>query len=125
MYSSNPTVFIRNQQNRKNNDKTLQLPMPSITENLLPSDKTRKDFPPLPYTTENQQFIKKLNFESSDLTDIEYANFCKILITNQICYAKHRNDVGKISTPFRIRPKEIVNFKHKDLLKYQFVIEID
>ena len=40
------------------NDKTLQLPIPSVTGNLRPSDKIRKDFPPLPYTTENQQFIK-------------------------------------------------------------------
>ena len=29
-----------------------------------------------------------------------------ILFTNQHCYAKHRNDVGKIFTPFRIRIKE-------------------
>ena len=41
------------------NDKTLQLPIPSITGNLRPSDKIRKDFPPLPYTAENQQFFKK------------------------------------------------------------------
>ena len=39
------------------NDKTLQLPLPSITGNLRPSDKTRKDFPSLPLTTKNQQFI--------------------------------------------------------------------
>ena len=38
-------------------DKTLQLPIPSITGNVRPSDKIRKDFPSLPYTTENQQFI--------------------------------------------------------------------
>ena len=41
------------------NDKTLQLPIPSVTGNLRPSNKIRKDFPPLPYTAENQQFIKK------------------------------------------------------------------
>ena len=87
------------------NDKTLQLPKPSVTGNLRPSDKIRKDFPPLPYSTENQQFIKKWNFEYSDLTDTEYVNLCNILIDNQNCYAKH-NDVGKISTPFRIRIKD-------------------
>ena len=86
--------------------KHLKLPIPSITGNLRPSDKIRKDFPSLPYTTENQQFIKKFNFEYSDLTDTEYVNLCSILINNQNCYAKHRNDVGKISTPFRIRIKE-------------------
>ena len=47
------------------NDKTLQLPIPSITGNLRPSDKISKDFPSLPYTTENQQFTKKFNFEYS------------------------------------------------------------
>ena len=41
------------------NDKTLQLPIPSVTGNLRPSDKIRKDFPSLAYTLENQQFIKK------------------------------------------------------------------
>ena len=84
------------------NDKKLQLPTPSVTGNLRPSDKIRKDFPPLPYSTENQQF----NFEYSDLTDTEYVNLCNILVNNQNCYAKHKNDVGKISTPFRIRIKE-------------------
>ena len=88
------------------NDKTLQLPLPSVTGNLRPSDKIRKDFPPLPYTTENQQFIKKINFEYSYLTNTEYVKLCNILISNQHCYAKHKNDVGKTSTPFRIRIKE-------------------
>ena len=88
------------------NDKTLQLPIPSVTGNLRPSDNIRKDFPSLPYTAENQQFVKKFNFEFSDLTDTEYVNLCNILINNQNCYAKHRNDLGKISTPFRIRIKE-------------------
>ena len=60
----------------------------------------------LPYTVENQQFIKKVNFEYSDLNDTEYLNLCHFLINNQNCYAKHRNDVGKISTIFRIRIKE-------------------
>ena len=87
-------------------DKTLQLPMPSITGNLRPSDKIRKDFLSLPYTIENLQFIKKFNFEYSDLTDSEYIQLCNILVNNQSCHAKHKNDVGKISTPFRIRIKE-------------------
>ena len=41
------------------NDKTLQLPILSVTGNLRPSDKIRKDFPSLPYIAENQQFFKK------------------------------------------------------------------
>ena len=105
------------------NAKTLQLPIPSVTGNLRPSDKIRKGFPSLPYTAENQQFTKK--FEYSDLTDTEYVNRCNILINNQHCYAKHKNDVGKISTPFRLRIKKIVNDKRKDPLKFQFTIEID
>ena len=88
------------------NDKTLQLPIPSVTGNLRPSDKIRKDFPSLLYTAEIQQFMKKLNFEYSDLTDTENVNLCNILINNQNCYAKHRNDVGKVSTPFKIDIKE-------------------
>ena len=80
------------------NDKTLQLPIPSVTGSLRPSDKIRKDFFSLPYTPENQQFIKKFNFEYSYLTDTEYVNLCNILINNQHCYANHRKDVGKIST---------------------------
>ena len=46
------------------NDKTLQLPLPSVTGSLRPSDKIRKDFPPLPYSTENQQFIKSLTLNT-------------------------------------------------------------
>ena len=48
---------------REMNDKTLQLHIPSVTGNLRPSDKFTKDFPSIPYTAENQQFIKKFNFE--------------------------------------------------------------
>ena len=88
------------------NDKTLLLPMPSVTGNLRPSDKIRKEFHSLPYTVENQQFVKKFTFAYSDLTNTDYVNLCNILINNQNCYAKHRNDVGKISTSFRIRIKE-------------------
>ena len=67
------------------NDKTLQLPIPSVTGNLRPSDKIRKEFPSLPYTKENEQFIKKFNFEYSDLTDNEDVNLCNILINKQHC----------------------------------------
>ena len=37
------------------NDKTLQLPIPSVTGNLRPSDKIRKNIRSLPYTAENQK----------------------------------------------------------------------
>ena len=41
------------------NDKTVQLPIPSVTGNLRPSGKIRRDFLPLPYTAESLQFVKK------------------------------------------------------------------
>ena len=97
------------------NDKTLQLPIPSVTGKLRPSDKIRKDFPSLTYTAENQKLIKKFNFEYSELTDNEYVNLCIALINNQHCYAKHRNDVGKVSAPFRIRIKENCKLQTKTL----------
>ena len=40
------------------------------------------------------------------MTDTEYINLCNIIFNNQHCYAKRRNDVGNISTSFRIRIKE-------------------
>ena len=40
------------------------------------------------------------------MTDTENVNLCNVLRNNQHCYAKHKNDVRKISTPFRIRIKE-------------------
>ena len=100
-----PQSLLKNN-NIEINDKTHQLPIPSGTGNLRPSDKIRKEFISLPYTAENQQFIKKFNFEYSDLTDTECVNICNILINDQHCYAKHKNDVGTISTPFRIRIEE-------------------
>ena len=57
------------------NYKTLPLPIPSIAGKLRPSDKIRKDFPSLPYTTENLQFLKKFNFEYSALTILNMYNF--------------------------------------------------
>ena len=56
------------------NDKTLQLPIHSVTGNFRPSNKSRKEFPSLPHSAENPQFIKKFNFEYSDLTDTECVN---------------------------------------------------
>ena len=88
------------------NDKTLQLPIPSITRNLRLSDKVRKIFLLYFILKKIYNLYKKSNFEFSDLTDSEYVQLCNILVNNQNCYAKHKNDVGKISTPFRIRVKE-------------------
>ena len=54
------------------------------------------------------------------MTDTEYVNLCNILINNQHCYAKHRNDVGKISTPFRIRIEENCKFQTQRPSKVPF-----
>ena len=65
----------------------------------------KRFFPSLPYTSENLIFINKFNFQFSDLTDTEYITLCNKLLKYKTCYATHKNDVGKISTPFRIRLK--------------------
>ena len=64
----------------------------------------KRIFPSLPYTSENLKFINKLN-QVSDVTDTEYITLCNMLLKYKTCYATHENDVGKISTPFRIRLK--------------------
>ena len=51
------------------------------------------------------------------MTDTEYVNFCKIIINYQHCYAKHKNDLGKISTPSRIRIKENCKLQTQRLSK--------
>ena len=75
--------------------------------NVQPTSHTseKRIFPSLPYTSENLKFINKVNFQFSDLTDSEYITLCNMLLKYKTCYATHKNDVGKISTPFRIRFK--------------------
>ena len=62
----------------------------------------KRIFPSLPYTSEILKFIK-FNFQFSDFTDTEYITLCNMLLKCKTCYATHKNDVGKISTPFRFR----------------------
>ena len=62
-------------------------------------------FPSLPYTSENLKFINNFNFQFADVTDTEHVTLCNQLLKYKTCYATHKNDVGKISTPFRIRLK--------------------
>ena len=75
--------------------------------NVQPTSHTseKRIFPSLPYTSENLKFIKKFNFQFSDLTDTEYITLCNMLLKYKTCYATHKNDVGKISNSFRIRLK--------------------
>ena len=54
----------------------------------------KRIFPSLPY-----------NFQFSDLTDTECITLCNMLLKYKTCYATHKNDDGKRSTPFRIRLK--------------------
>ena len=62
-------------------------------------------FPSLQYSPENLKFVNKFNFQFFDLTDTEYVTLCNLLLKYKTCYATHKNDVGKIATPFRIRLK--------------------
>ena len=75
--------------------------------NVQPTSHTseKRNFPSLPYTSENLKFINKFNFQFSGLTDTEYITLCNMLLKYKTCYATHKNDVGKISTPFPIRLK--------------------
>ena len=75
--------------------------------NVQPTSHTseKRIFPSLPYTSENLKINNKFNFQFSDLTDTEYITFCNMLLKYKTCYATHKNDVGKNSTPFRIRLK--------------------
>ena len=75
--------------------------------NVQPTSHTseKRIFPSLPYTSENLKFINKFNCQFSDIKDTEYITLCSMLLKYKTCYATHKNDVGKISTPFRIRLK--------------------
>ena len=62
-------------------------------------------FPSLPYTSGNLKFINNFNFQFSDLTDTENIIFAICYSNIKTCYATHKNDVGKISAPFRFSLK--------------------
>ena len=75
--------------------------------NVQPTSHTseKRIFHSLPYTSENLKFFNKFNIQCSDLTDTEYIILCNMLLKYKTCFATHKNDVGKISTPLRIRLK--------------------
>ena len=79
----------------------------SPLKNIQPTSHTseKRIFPSSPYTSENLKIINKFNLQFSDLTDTEYITLCNMLLQYKTCYAIHKNDVGKISTPFRFRLK--------------------
>ena len=62
-------------------------------------------FPSLPYSKESLNFINKFNFQFSDHTDTEHITLCNLLVNHKHCYATHKSDKDKISSPFRIRLK--------------------
>ena len=70
------------------------------------SDKQKsRTFPSLPYSKDNLKFTNTFNFRFSYLTDTEYVTLCNLLVKHKHCYATHKNEVGQIATPFRIRLK--------------------
>ena len=87
-------------------DNPFIIPETPIVQNEHPSSPKKETFPSLPFTEENQKIIKKFNFQYSDLSDTECVKLCSILVNNKQSYAKHKDDVGLISTPFKIRLKE-------------------
>ena len=115
-------------------------PLYNVQPTSLTSEK--RIFPSLPYTSENLKFINKFNFQFSDLTDTEYITLCKMLLKYKTCFATDKNEVGKISTPFRIRlehnaqlitqgPSKVpihyrdkLNVFLKDLTKYNIIKQI-
>ena len=99
-----PPQFSLHQVYMTNSDIPYQ---PSSLYNVQPTSHTSETriFPSLPYTPESLKFINKFNFQFSELTDTEYITLCKILLKYKTCYATQKNNVGRISTPFRIRLK--------------------
>ena len=87
------------------NDDIPNQTSPLYNVQLTSHTSEKRIFPSLPYTSENLKFIKKFNFQFSDLTDTEYITLCNMLLKYKTCYATHKNVVGKFSTPFRIRLK--------------------
>ena len=80
--------------------------------NIHPSQNSvSRVFPPLPYCNESLQFLKIFQFQYPDLNGFKYNRLCKIFVENRDCYATRRNDVGKVSTPFRIRLKPVSNLQ--------------
>ena len=73
--------------------------------NLQPSQVLTRPLPPLPYSPDTQQFLNKFKFQYSDVSDEESLQLCSILVKYRTSYATHKNDVGQIATPFRIRLK--------------------
>ena len=86
---------------------TNSLPHPLSLYNVQPTPHSSQQrvFPTLLCSPENLKFIHKFNFQFSDLTDAEYVRLCNLLLKYKTCYATHKNDVGNIATPFRIRLK--------------------
>ena len=82
-------------------------PITSSLYNAQPTSHTSKPrvFSSIPNTTENFKFKNNINFQFCDLFDTEYVTLCKLLHKYETCYDTHKNDVGKIATPFRIRIK--------------------
>ena len=72
---------------------------------MQPSQILTRPLPPLSYPPDTQQFLNKFKFQYSDVTDEECLQLCSILVKYRTCYATHKNDVGRIATPFRIRLK--------------------
>ena len=74
-------------------------------------------FPLLRYSEETSHFLPKFHFQCSNVTDCEYIQLWKIRVENKHCYTTHGKDVGKPSTPFRIRLKPLAKLQTQRVTK--------
>ena len=91
--------------------------------NLQPSKILTRPLPPLPYSPDTQQFPNKFKFQYSDVSDEEYLQLCSTLVKYRTCYATHKNDVGQIATPFRIRLKSNAKLQTQRPNEVLFILE--
>ena len=61
------------------NEKSFDIPTTPVIQNVQPSSLIKKTFPPLPFTEENQKFIKKFNFNSQIFLIQNTSNFVQYL----------------------------------------------
>ena len=100
--------FIHITQNSQKHDLFFAVP-PRKTNieinNLQPSQFLNRPVPPLPYSTDIQPILNRIEFKYSDVIDNNFLKLYSILVKYQHCYATHRNDVGRIASLFRNRLK--------------------
>ena len=95
--------------------------------NVQPTSHSSKQrvFPSLPYSPENLKFIRKFNFQFSDLTDTEYITLCNLLLNIKPVMLLIKTMLVKLLllSAFVLNP--MLNYLHNVHLKYQFITVIN